>query len=159
MTIKAQLLISLICLAPLTTEAAKQNDLVLSENGLLALKVYTELGVYMDNMHAVLKQIEDHTSAEAQADSLRAACLALKEHLEHIYEPYSMSKKAVTLDDFAMLMQCRDILLQKGGAVQKELIRLAKARFYGSQALINVLLEQEMLDEETAELLTPSPAA
>lgn len=121
----------------------------LSATGQTAVDTYSAIEQSMADMAGALARVKDRATAEANAPIILQAGQELKAILENTDEPYSMSKKAVTKADAYALRDYRYRLMTIGTAVQSEMLRLAKAEFYNSAALIKALQQLEMLDDDT----------
>lgn len=148
------ILTAILCLASFSFAAQPKTE-ELTPNAKLALEVYAELGLYMDAMHSALSSMQDKTSAEEHALHLSIACGKLKAHLDIINDPYQMLNKCANKTDRYHMLILRGQLLDKGAAVQAELMRLAEVGFYGSAKLIHTLQELEMLDDDASDLIQP----
>lgn len=148
------ILTAILSLAPLSFANQPQTE-ELTDNAKLALQVYSELGAYMDAMQHALSRIQDKRTAAEHAAALKTACEQMKAHIDNINDPYQMFNKCANKTDRYHMLILRGQLLDKGAAVQAELIRLAEADFYGSAALIHTLQELEMLDDEASDLIQP----
>lgn len=124
-----------------------------SASGQAAVASYNAMVVCMTDMSNAMAGIQDKATAEANAATVLKAGKELKTLLENTDEPYSMGKKAVTHADAFALRDCRYRMMTAGMAVQQEMLRLAKAEFYNSAALIKALQELEMLHTDTDSLI------
>lgn len=125
----------------------------LSVTGQAAVNTYNAMERCMADLAGALARVQDPATAETNAPAVLQAGQELKAILDQADEPYNMSKKAVTKADAFALRDCRYRLMTAGMAVQNEMLRLAKAEFYHSAALIKALQQLEMLDDATDSLI------
>ncbi len=146
-------LLSILILSAMVAPAAPLVQGAVSAGALEAIASYDELETCMRDMATVLAAIQDKATAEAQAPALRQAAEALKTKLETMDTPYNMWDHVLTKDDSRAMAQCRRRLQATGMAAQTEMLRLVRAEFYHSAALITTLQELEMLNEDTSALI------
>ena len=133
-------LFSLLAAALVATATVSPAHAELTPDGVIAVEHFNKLENCFKALTAVLEQVKDKESADAQAAAFSAAAKALTVQMVEMTALQDKLKGKPNADDEAAFEQCRNNLHIAGMNMQAELQRLALVNFYESEAFIQALM-------------------
>ncbi len=113
---------------------------------------YQALHVCMYNLLVTLHGIQDAAGASANAAAVQEQLYQIKEITTDLDDPYRASGNTDSKAEKHALSHQRRLMQEVGQLLELEIIRLAKAEYYGSEAFIQALQSVGILDSRANKL-------
>lgn len=146
-------LLLILALGSLTATATPPLTGSLSPQIAATVARYNLIEQYLMDLTVILTRIQDKTTAEAESAAFKQHYSEMFGWLESTVDPYKILPEIKTYADRRLMIGSRAAVEKAGRAMQKELIRLAEAEFYGSATLIKTLQSLEILGDEADEFI------
>ena len=146
-------LLLILALGSLTATANHPIMGTISPHIVATVARYNLIEQYMVELTGILARMQDKSTAEAECAAFKQHYTAMTGWLKTTEDPYKALSEIKTFADRKLMISTREAVEKAGLAMQKELIRLAEAEFYGSATLIKTLQSLEILGDEADEFI------
>ena len=146
-------LLLILALGSLTATANHPLTGSLSPHVIAIVARYNTIEQHMKELTVILARVQDKSSAEAESATFEQHYTEMSRWLKSVPDPYKIFPEIKTFADRKLIISTRKAVENAGLSLQKELIRLAEAEFYGSATLIKTLQSLEILGDEADEFI------